>query len=478
MVSAEPERLARHESGQPRQLAELSALELAHLVQSRQTSAREVITAHLLRVDELDCSLNALTTINADQALDAADQLDEQLRRAPSASAGGLAGVPFVVKDNIDVHGQGTTCGSRGHEGVAAIADATVVQRLREQGAILLGRANMDELAMGASTQTSAYGPTRNPIDRRRSPGGSSGGCAAAVAAGLVPLAVGTDTGGSIREPAAQCGVVGMAPSPDLVPMTGVVPFAPGLDRVGPLTRTVADARCLLAVLAGRPPLTLAGRTPDMTESFLGSRNVPTRVAVVQELVSGRNRPDVLAAFESWLARLHEHGIEVSLVSVPEAPRALSAYMRLTSVAALAWLEPWVRSGRAGEELLRRYDYGLRLREQDPEALAGAAQVQRRVRDQVTTALVRYEVLVSPTMPTTAPLLDGEITPEELADPLAAPYTDCWTVVANLAGVPALSVPAPTDGLPVGAMLMGRPGCDDDLLALAAMGESVPRSAG
>ncbi|MGB5934817.1 MAG: amidase family protein, partial [Ornithinimicrobium sp.] len=132
------------------------------------------------------------------------------------------------------------------------------------------------------------------------------------------------------------------------------------------------------------------------------------------------------------------------------------------------WLEPWVRSGRAGDELIRRYDYGRRLRDHDSAALAGAAQVQRRVRDQVTSAFVRHEVLVSPTMPTTAPLLDGEITPEELADPLAAPYTDCWTVVANLAGVPALSVPAPTSGLPVGAMLMGRPGCDTDLLALAA----------
>ncbi|MGB3186476.1 MAG: amidase family protein, partial [Ornithinimicrobium sp.] len=209
-------------------------------------------------------------------------------------------------------------------------------------------------------------------------------------------------------------------------------------------------------------------RRPSPTQTSLGSRAAPNRVAVVDELVTDRNRPEVMAAFEAWLDGLRDHGIEVCRVSVPEVHRALSAYMRLTSVAALDWLEPWVRSGRAGDELIRRYDYGRRLRDHDSAALAGAAQVQRRVRDQVTSALVRHEVLVSPTMPTTAPLLDGEITPEELADPLAAPYTDCWTVVANLAGVPALSVPAPTSGLPVGAMLMGRPGCDTDLLALAA----------
>ncbi|MBA2696317.1 MAG: amidase [Actinobacteria bacterium] len=468
MVSAESDRVHRGDLREPTDLTEFSAVDLARLVQARKVSAREVTTAHLIRIGELNGALNALTLVDVDQAFDAAAQLDERLRRSPSAPAGALAGVPFVVKDNIDVHGQATTSGSRAHDGVAAIADATVVDRLREQGAILVGRANMDELAMGASTQTSAYGLTRNPVDRRRSPGGSSGGCAAALAAGLVPLAVGTDTGGSIREPASQCGVVGMAPSPDLVPMTGVVPFAPRLDRVGPLARTVADARCLLAVLAGDGAGSPAERTPGTSESlFSSSRTVPTRVAVVEELVTGRNRPDVLGSFEAWLDRLRDHGVEVCRVSVPEAHRALSAYMRLTSVAALDWLEPWVRSGRAGEELVRRYDYGRRLRDHDSAALAGAAQVQRRVRDQVISALVRHEVLVSPTMPTTAPLLDGEITPEELADPLAAPYTDCWTVVANLAGVPALSVPAPSSGLPVGAMLMGRPGCDADLLALA-----------
>ena len=424
----------------------LSAREIARLVGSRELSAVEATTAFLARIEESDDDLHALVLRDADGALASARALD---RGRPT---GVLAGVPFVVKDNIDVAGQATTCGSRAHPGTPAAADALVVRRLRQAGAILLGRANMDELAMGASTQTSAYGPTRNPVDPRRSPGGSSGGCAAAVAAGLAPIAIGTDTGGSIREPASQCGVVGLAPSPGLVPTTGVVPFAPGLDRVGPLARDVADVRVILDVLVGRP-------SPAVPR--------PGRVAVVEELVGDRNHPDVLAAFEGWLDVLRTRGLEVTRVSVPDAPRALEAYMRLTSVAALDWLDPWVRSGRAGDELLRRHEYATRLRQDDPAALLDATDVRRRVRAQTLTALEACEVLVSPTMPTAAPLLDGQATPEELADPMADPYTDCWTVLANLAGVPALSVPAPSQGLPIGAMAMGRPGGDASLLALA-----------
>ena len=365
---------------------------------------------------------------------------------------GPLAGVPFVVKDNIDVHGQETASGSRATSGVVAMADAPVVRHLREAGAILLGRANMDELAMGASTQTSSHGPTRNPVDRRRSPGGSSGGSAAAVAAGFVPLAVGTDTGGSIREPASQCGVLGMAPSDGLVSLDGVIPFAPGLDRVGPLARSAGDAAAMLAAMAGHA---LEPAAPG------------TRVAVVDELVTARNRPEVLAAFEAWLSGPWL-GVEVSHVSIPDAPDALAAYMTLTSVASVDWLEPYVASELAGEELVRRYHYGLDLRAHGGDAIASAEAVQGRLSAEIEAALRSVDALVSPTMPTPAPLLFGEITPEEMADPLAAPYTDCWTVVANLAGVPALSVPAPVDGLPVGAMLMGAPGSDADLLAFAA----------
>jgi aspartyl-tRNA(Asn)/glutamyl-tRNA(Gln) amidotransferase subunit A len=441
--------------GRHEQPAALAAVELAHLVSTQQLAAREVVEAHLSCVHSLNGALNALVRVEGDDALREAARLDDAVRHG--RRVGPLAGVPFVVKDNVDVHGQETASGSRAHQGVVAMADAPVVRHLREAGAILLGRANMDELAMGASTQTSSHGPTRNPVDRRRSPGGSSGGSAAAVAAGFVPLAVGTDTGGSIREPASQCGVVGMAPSDGLVSLEGVAPFAPGLDRVGPLARSAGDTAVMLAAMSGRP---------------LGPVTPVRRVAVVEELVSTRNRPEVLAAFEAWLSLVRELGVEVTHISIPDAPDALAAYMTLTSVASVEWLEPYVASDQAGEELVRRYHFGQDLREHGRDVIESAEAVRDRLTAEIAAAMRTVDALVSPTMPTPAPLLFGQITPEELADPLAAPYTDCWTVVANLAGVPALSVPAPVDGLPVGAMLMGAPGSDADLLAFAARCEA------
>ena len=424
---------------------ELGAGALADAVRRGELSAVEVARGHLHRI-AADTS-NALLSVDADRVVAQAAEVDA----SPGRETMALVGVPVVVKDNLDVAGEVTTAGSFAHAGVPAVRDAVAVARLRAAGAVLIGRANMDELAMGASTQTSAYGPTRNPLDQRRSPGGSSGGSAAAVAAGLVPISVGTDTGGSIREPASQCGVVGMAPSAGLVDMTGVLPFHTELDRVGPLARDAADAALLLRVLAG------------------GDLRAPApvrRVGVVAELAGPRNRPDVLAAFDRWCAALDHAGVDVVTVSVPDGPEALAAYMTLTSVAATAWLAPWLATGRAGEEVVRRAEYAAGLVEHGAERVEWADQVHSRLRAQVDAALAEVDVLVSPTMPTVAPPLAGSITPEELADPLAAPYTDCWTVVANLAGVPALSVPAPTDGLPVGAMLMGRPGSDADLLEL------------
>ncbi|MGJ9423548.1 amidase [Aeromicrobium sp. CF3.5] len=408
--------------------------------------AVDVAQAHLTRWS--DDRTNAVLGVDRRRVMAQAAAVDASADRDTLP----LAGVPVIVKDNIDVGGEVTAAGSAAHDGVPAAADSVLVARLRAAGAVLVGRANMDELAMGASTQTSAHGPTRNPVDHRRSPGGSSGGCAAAVAGHVAPLAVGTDTGGSIREPASQCGVLGMAPSPGLVPMGGVLPFMPQLDRAGPLARSAEDLTVLLDVLSG-------GSIPNAQPV--------RRVGVVAELVGSRNQADVTRLFTAWLRVVASTGVEIVTVSVPDAPHALDAYMTTTSVAALDWLDPWLASGRAGEEVVRRADYGARLLEGGGERVAWAEHMTTRVREQVADALTDVDVLVSPTMPTVAPLLVGPVTPEELADPLAAPYTDCWTVVANLAGVPALSVPMATDGLPIGAMLMGRPGGDAALLDLA-----------
>ncbi len=424
----------------------------------------DAVLTRLRLVEALDGALRSLVLVDAEGALRHARALDAEA--ADGTPPRPLAGLVFVVKDNIDVAGQVTACGSRAHTGVPAVYDAPVVVRLRAAGAVLLGRANMDELAMGASTATSVHGATRNPFDHRRSPGGSSGGCAAAVAAGLADFAVGTDTGGSVREPAAQCGVLGLAPSSRLVPTGGVVPFDASCDRVGPIA---ADAGVLAAALA-----TMTGRTPRSGPHAHPDPGVAgLRVGLVTELADATNQPGVLARLHESADRLRALGAVVEPAAVPDAPRALEAYLDLTSAAAARALAPWLARGGCGPEVVRRLRLGRSLAEHRPAVLVEAAEVRQRLRAQVAAALTDHDVLLSPTLPTTAPLFAPAGPPNaSVADPMLAPYTDCWTVVANLAGVPALSVPAgtsPADGMPVGVMLTGPDGSDDRLVALGAL---------
>jgi aspartyl-tRNA(Asn)/glutamyl-tRNA(Gln) amidotransferase subunit A len=454
----EPERLApalRLDAGGP---VGLGLTELAGAVARGDISAVESTLAHLHRIAEVDGTLNALVRVDAQSALRSARAVDR--RRARGVAPGPLAGVPFVVKDNIDVRRQATTCGSRAVDDVVALHDAPAVARLRAAGAVLIGRANMDEFAMGASTRTSVYGATVNPWDPARSPGGSSGGSAVAVAAGLVTFSIGTDTGGSIREPAAQCGIVGVAPSPGRVPLTGVVPFAPEFDRVGPLTRTVGDAALVMAALAGRVS------RPSWAQA--AGRPHRPRVGLVQELSGWTNHAGVRAGLDRAVARLEAGGVEVVPVSIPDAAQALEAYMTLSSVACIPHLERFAGSDLAGAEVARRIALGRDLL--GSPALAAAERVRVRLLRQATFALAGCTALLSPTMPTTAPTWDSIAGETELTDPMRAPYTDCWTVMANLIGWPALSVPAgvsPDDGMPVGVMLAGRPGSDAALFGLA-----------
>ena len=445
----------------PLGLRDARALALA--VRRGECSAEEVTLAHLEVVARENGRVNALVHVDAEGALAAARALDERL--SSGVRPGALAGVPVAVKDNIDVGGQVTSAGAAGRPPVSATRDATVVTRLRAADAILLGRANMDELAMGASTQTSAFGPTFNPLDHRRSPGGSSGGSAAAVAAGMVPLSLGTDTGGSVREPASQCGLVGIAPTQGRLPLRGVLPFAPGFDTVGPIGHTVADVLLVTEVLLGRR---LRPRLPGRV-----------RLGVPRELCGPANQPGVLERFDEALERLRALGCEVSPVSLPTAPRGLDAYMKLTSVAVLPVLRHLVQAPHAGAEVVRRHEYADDLRRRGRDLLEAAEQDRARLREETAAALAQCDLLVSPTMPTTAPLLFGDLAPEDLTDPMARPYTDCWTVVTSLVGVPSLSVPMGTsaaDGMPVGMMVAGPRGSDADLLALGArfLGETGP----
>ncbi len=442
-------------------LTHLPAHRLAALVRSGEVSALEVARAHLQRVAELEPTTRALVRLDPDDVLAQARAVDGG--RAAGRASGVLAGVPVVVKDNIDVRGQVSRCGSKAPDRPARV-DAEVTRRLRRAGAVVLGRANMDELALGASTQTSAFGRTHNPHDGRRSAGGSSGGSAAAVAACEAALAVGTDTGGSIREPASQCGTVGMAPTPGLVPMRGIVPFAPGLDRTGPLARSVRDTALALAVLGDRPGLARAG-----DGERAGLRGL--RVGVLHELRGPRNEAGVLARLDVVVAALCELGAEVVPVSAPAAARALATYMTLTSAAAVPVLAPYVRTGLTGAEVQRRYAWGLELLAELPSPLEVAEAARAILLRQILASLELCDVLLSPTMPTTAPVLEGHLAPEDLANPLVAPYTDCWTVVANLTGLPALTLPSGRsgdDGMPVGTMLMGARRADHVLLRVAA----------
>ena len=445
-------------------LTELPAHRLAAIVGSGEVTAVEVAEAHLDRVAEAEPWTRALVHVDRDDVLAQAHALD--VRRAAGHPIGALGGVPVVVKDNVDVAGQVTTSGSQAHGGPAR-DDAEATRRLRRAGAVILGRANMDELALGSSTQTSAFGRSHNPHDVRRSAGGSSGGSAAAVAAHEATLSVGTDTGGSIREPASQCGVVGMAPSPGLVPTRGVVPFAPAQDRVGPLARTVRDAALLLSVLGGRPRLARA--TDELDVRGL-------RVGVLEELRGPRNQAGVLARLDAVVETLQGLDAELVPVSAPAAASALGTYMTLTSAAAVQVLAPYVGTGLAGPEVERRYEWGLELLRERTGRLEAAQVAQRVLRAQVLAALEHCDVLLSPTMPTTAPVLEGHLSPEDLADPMAAPYTDCWTVVANLVGLPAVSLPSgrsPADGMPVGTMLMAARRMDHTLLRVAAALEAA-----
>jgi aspartyl-tRNA(Asn)/glutamyl-tRNA(Gln) amidotransferase subunit A len=389
---------------------------------------------------------------------------------------GPLAGVPVALKDLLHLEGMATTCGSRILEGYRAPFTATAAERLLHAGAVVIGKTNMDEFAMGSSTENSGFKPTRNPWDRERVPGGSSGGSAAAVAASVVPLALGTDTGGSIRQPAALCGVVGLKPTYGRVSRYGVVAFASSLDQVGPLTRTVEDAALAAGVLFGHDAHDATSAdipVPDFMSGLEGGVD-GLRIGVPWSFLEQGVEPDVLAAFRSALAALQNAGARVVEIDLPHAPHAVATYYLVATAEA--------------SSNLARYDgvrHGLRAEAPDLRAMYGATrdrgfgpEVKRRVilgtfalssgyydayylRAQKVRTLIRgdferafegCDVVATPTAPTPAFKLG-----EKTEDPLQMYLADVFTVPANLAGIPGLSVPCGlVRGLPCGLQLLGR----------------------
>ncbi|MCC2593028.1 Asp-tRNA(Asn)/Glu-tRNA(Gln) amidotransferase subunit GatA [Tessaracoccus sp. OS52] len=472
------------------------AHELAGLIADGEVTSAELTRLHLEQIEALNPTLNAFLHVDADGALAAARAVDDA--RASGADLAPLAGVPIAVKDNFCTIGQPTTCGSRMLEGWIPPYDATVVTRLREAGLVILGKTNMDEFAMGSSTETSAFGPTRNPWDLERIPGGSGGGSSAAVAGFLAPLAVGSDTGGSIRQPGAVTGTVGIKPTYGGVSRYGVVAMASSLDQPGPVARTVLDAALLHQTIGGHDPrdsTSIASPLPGLAEAARRGEVKGLRVGVVKEFGGEGYEAGVEDRFHEAVELLREGGAEVVEVSCPNFEYALSAYYLImpselsSNLARFDAMRYGLRLGDDGtrgvEEVMsitrgegfgreakRRLiigTYALSSGYQD-QYYGSAQKVRTLVARDFEAAFASCDVLVSPTTPTVAFRLG-----ERMSDPLAMYKADLCTIPSNLAGNASASFPVGTseEGLPVGLQVIAPPMADDRLYRVGGFLEAT-----
>lgn len=450
----------------------MSARELAAQIRSGERRAVDVLDEHLARIQAREGEIHAFNLVTADEARRSAQAVDDAVARGQDP--GPLAGVPIALKDNLCTRGVPTTCSSRILEGWRPPYDATVVQRVLAAGAVPIGKTNLDEFAMGSSTENSAFGPTRNPHDVSRVPGGSSGGSAAAVAAGFAPLSLGSDTGGSIRQPAALCGVVGVKPTYGLVSRWGLVAFASSLDQVGPFAVDVADAAVLLEVIAGHDPhdSTSIPRPAPMLSGELERGVDGLRVGRITDLPAGAD-PDVAARLDAAFAALEAAGATIVDVTVPAFTYGLTAYYLIAPAEASSNLARYdgvryglrvpapdtnamyaaTREAGFGPEVKRRIMLGTyALSAGYYDAYYGKAlKVRRLIADDFARAYEQVDVLLTPTSPTEAfPFGD------KTADPYAMYLCDTYTIPTNLAGHPAMSVPygVGASGLPVGVQIL------------------------
>ena len=471
----------------------LTAAALADALASGELSAVEATQAHLDRIAAVDDDVHAFLQVDAEGALTAARDIDEQ--RASGAPLGPLAGVPIAVKDVIATKGLPTTAGSKILEGWVPPYDATLVTRLRAAGLPILGKTNMDEFAMGSSTEHSAYGPTHNPWALDRIPGGSGGGSAAAVAAYEAPLAIGTDTGGSIRQPASVTGTVGVKPTYGGVSRYGLIALASSLDQAGPCTRSVLDAALLHTVIGGHDLMdstSIDAPVPPVVEAARRGDVSGLRIGVIKEISGEGFAPQVRARFTESLSLLEQAGAEIVEVSCPSFEKGLAAYYLILPSEASSNLAKFdamryglrvapqgvespsaeqvmaaTRDAGFGDEVKRRIILGTyALSSGYYDAYYGQAQkVRTLIARDFAAAFEQADVLVTPTAPTVAFKLG-----EKLDDPMAMYLNDVATIPANLAGVPGLSLPngLAEDGLPSGFQVLAPIQADDRLYNVGA----------
>jgi aspartyl-tRNA(Asn)/glutamyl-tRNA(Gln) amidotransferase subunit A len=474
------------------ELIHLTAAQLAEKISTREVSSVEVTQAHLDRIEKVDGAVHAFLHIDSAGALAAASAVDKSIAAGEVQSV--LAGVPLGLKDVVASKGLPTTCGSKILAGWIPPYDATLVTNLRNAGIPILGKTNMDEFAMGSSTEHSAYGPTHNPWDLERIPGGSGGGSSACIAAFEAPLAIGTDTGGSIRQPAAVTGTVGVKPTYGGVSRYGLVALASSLDQAGPCARTVLDTALLHSVIAGYDPkdsTSINKAVPAVVQAAKRGDIKGMRIGVVKELGGEGYQTGVQTRFDETVAIIESLGAEVVEVSCPNFPYALAAYYLIlpsecsSNLAKFDGIRFGLRMGddgsksveqvmsetRAagfGDEVIRRIILGTyALSAGYYDAYYGQAQkIRTLIARDFEAAFTKVDVLISPTAPTTAFKIG-----EKLDDPLAMYLNDIATIPVNLAGLPGMSLPiglAPEDNLPVGLQIMAPAMADDRLYNVGA----------
>ena len=454
-------------------LHNLSLQQVHTLLRNREASAVEITEACLERISRVESKINAFVTITGELALQQAREVDDN-RSYDQGSA--LAGVPFQAKDVICTRGIRTTCSSRMLENFVPPYDATVMEKLYANEGVLLGKGNMDEFAMGSSTEHSAFYPTRNPWDTSRVPGGSSGGSAAAVAADEAFYSLGSDTGGSIRQPASLCGIVALKPTYGLVSRYGLIAFASSLDQIGPMTKTVADSALVLNAVAGYDPrdsTSINTPIPDYAESLTGDIK-GMKVGIPREFYGKGTQPGVLDALKAALAVLEDLGVSVEETSLPSTRYATACYHIIAPSECSANLARYdgVKFGHYKDdadsiwdamEITRQEGFGAEVKRRimlGAYALSSgyydayylkAQKVRTLICRELDEAFEKYDALVTPTSPTVAFGLG-----ERMADPLEMYLSDICNISANMAGIPALSVPCGfSEGLPVGMQLMG-----------------------